>query len=256
MKVVKLQGAGVDAGAAARRAGAPSEFGAAARRADAYPEFVAAARRVVAAMLNIERGEEAYGPDLSERPPPWAPTPLVEVPAVTEGGLSFYVHYRASVGVVHYVAGEYSRDAFADLIEELLAQAPADHLRARRAVASTGGGVVRRPPRGGEALRQVLRESPPECGPAHYSEHAVFTWYVACAGAALKIGRRPHGGQRVEYAALGDVNSMVASVLFDAADQTRFAEGEEVYEISEGDFREPAPAGRGLRARARREEAD
>lgn len=211
---------------------------------------IAAERRLVAAMLCMEHAALAYGPDLVLRPAPHEPWPTVQVRPLTAKGLPIAVHYRPTVGVVFYTAGQaFQVGQLVNRLSQLLDTVPEDHLRAYRAVAATpsstlrhkgrvsGGNLVVGPrkcykkavaEKAGLPARLLLwtPESDTEL-PPHYSIRAAFTWVFMPVTAALAL---------TGFDSMAAVNAMVASIFYDAGMVSRLADGADFYRLTLDDF--------------------
>ncbi len=212
---------------------------------------VAAERRLAARMLCLEHGEEAYGPDLVLRPAPREPCPTITVRPLTDKGLPVVVHYRPTVGVIFYTAGEaFAIRDFVGRISALLNSVSEDHLKGYRAVAASPSTVLRHKGRvnGGNLIvgpRKCFKKSvaeksglpgrilmwPPEGEddpPPHYSIRAAFTWVFLPVTAALSLT----GSEMLEPV----VNALVASVFYDGAMLSRLSEDVDFFRLTLGDF--------------------
>lgn len=215
---------------------------------------VAAERRLAARMLCLEHGAISHGADLAPKPPPHEPYPVVELPPCTKQGLPILAHYRPTVGVVFYTAGEgFVIREFVESLSALLAGAGEEHLKGARAVAASPSAVLRHRGRvrGGHLLvgpRKCSRKPPPppETGgyparllqwtppsslrlPPHWSSRAAFTWVFMPVTAALALGAGPYGG-------MDEVNAAVAAVFYDGGLLSRHADGASAGRLTLADF--------------------
>lgn len=211
---------------------------------------VAAERRLVSIMLCIEHGAAAFGPDMAPLPPPHRPWPVISVPPVTTRGLATTVHYRPTVGVVFYTAGEgFDVKQLVTRVSAALAKVSDAHLKTHRATATTPAVVVRhanrvaggnlvvgpkkcfRKPAGAAAdyPARLLMWTPPADRdlPPHYSIRAAFTWVFMPITAALDVRT---------FASMSEVNALVASAFYDGAMISRHADGSEIFKMAIEDF--------------------
>jgi hypothetical protein len=213
----------------------------------------AAERRLAALMLNLEHGCWAYGPNLEPLPGPHEPWPVVPLPPVTAQGVGVVAHYRPTVGLVYYTASDALRlPALLGRLAALLGGTE-EHLKGYRAVAATPMTVLRHKGRvagGTRVSRQRWPFSPPApsgglparllvCAPAvrdpapppHFSVRAAFTWLFVPVTAAFAI--RGVG-------TMAAFNALVASLLYDAGQFARLADGADYASLAPGDFDLPA----------------
>jgi hypothetical protein len=215
--------------------------------------------RLVAAMLNIEKGALAVGPNLEPLPPPHEPHPVVKMDPITARGVPYVIHYRSTVGVVYYTLTQGSH--IAALIGRLAAQldrAGDAHLRGYRAVAATPTTVLRHKmrvaPAGGSMVvgpqkchkkaivdnkaglpaRLLHQWLPPNDGsdikpPPHYSVGAAFTWVFMPVTAALAMGE-------IGFDSMPAVNASLSAIFYDGGQTSNIPDGGEIALLTPNHF--------------------
>ena len=222
------------------------------------PDDADAKMRLAAEMLCIEHGACAIGPDLKPLPAPHKPWPVVEIPPLTEQGLPYTVHYRPTVGIVYYTAGnDFIINRFVEQIANLLNQVSDKHLHAYRAISASPSTVMRHKGRTvSETLivasrkcykkpvmslvcplpSRLLQWTPPDVTeiPLHYSIKAGFTWVFMPVSVAFTLGVDG-------FNSMASVNAVVSAVFYDHSNASIVEDGKLIKLLRPSLFKNIAP---------------